>query len=93
MKRFVIALAFVLGTCTMTSAEAKQGIGLEEAISIATMEVPGAVIEADIEDGIYEIKIRTDNGESIKLKIDPKDGSVIRKGKIVKGLSKGFSKP
>ncbi|MDO8446884.1 MAG: PepSY domain-containing protein [Deltaproteobacteria bacterium] len=93
MKRFVITVAFVLGTCNMTSAEAKQGIGLEETISIATKEFPGTVIEAEIEDGIYEIKIRTNNGEMVKLKIDPKDGSIIRKGKIVKGSSKGFSKP
>lgn len=91
MKRFVIALAFVLGTCTMTSAESKQGIGLEEAISIATMEVPGTVIEADIEEGIYEIKIKAEGGERIKFKIDPNDGTILRKGRIVKGPN-GFSK-
>lgn len=68
------------------------GITIEQAIDIAKKEVPGKVIEAEFEEGIYEVKIRTENGERVKFKIDPKDGTIIRKGRIVKGSSKGFSK-
>lgn len=101
MKKVILGL-FVLMLMLLHSlsiAEEKggkaieAGITIEQAIDIGKKEVPGKVIEAEIEDGIYEIKIRTDNGERVKLKIDPKDGSIIRKGKIVKGLSKDFSKP
>ena len=67
-------------------------VAIEQAIDIGKKEVPGKVIEAEIEDGIYEVKIRTESGERVKFKIDPKDGTIIRKGRIVKGSSKGFSK-
>lgn len=93
MRKIVIVLAIVLGSSSVVFAEEKQGITLEEAINIASREVPGSVIEAEFEEGIYEIKIRTENGERVKFKIDPKDGTIIRKGRIVKGSSKGFSKP
>lgn len=92
MKKIVIALAIVLGSSSVVFAEGRQGITLEEAINIASREVPGKVIEAEFEEGIYEVKIRTENGERVKFKIDPKDGTIIRKGRIVKGSSKGFSK-
>lgn len=93
MKKIVIALAIVLGSSSGVFAEEKQEITLEEAINIASKEVPGKVIEAEFEEGIYEVKIRTENGERVKFKIDPKDGTIIRKGRIVKGSSKGFGKP
>lgn len=92
MRKIVIVLAFILGSSSVVFAEGKKGITLEEAINIASREVPGRVIEAEIEEGIYEIKIRTENGERVKFKIDPKDGTIIRKGRIVKGSSKGFGK-
>lgn len=93
MKRFVIALYIILGACTMAFAQERQGITLEDAIGIAKREVPGEVIKAEFEDGIYEIKIMTEDGERIKVKIDAKDGSIIRKGKILKDSSKGLVKP
>lgn len=101
MKKVILGL-FVLMLILLRSLsiaeekggkEIEEGITIEQAIDIGKKEVPGKVIEAEIEDGIYEIKIRTDNGERVKLKIDPKDGSIIRKGKIVKDSSKGSSKP
>ena len=92
MKKIVIVLAFVLGSSIMAFAEGRQGITLEDAINIASREVPGKVIEAEFEEVIYEVNIRTESGERVKFKIDPKDGTIIRKGRIVKGSSKGFSK-
>lgn len=93
MKRLAIALIFILGAYTFVIAEEKGAITLEEAISIATKEAPGRVIEAELENGIYEVKIKTEGGERIKFKIDPKDGTILRRGRIVKGSSKGFGKP
>ena len=92
MRKIVIVLAIVLGSSSVVFAEGKKGITLEEAIDIASREVPGSVIEAEFEEGFYEIKIKAEGGDRIKLKIDPKDGTIIRKGRIVKGSSKGFSK-
>ena len=93
MKKFLISLAFILGTCTVSFAEERQTITLEDAISIAKKEVPGEVVKAEFDDGIYEIKIITEDGERIKVKIDPYDGSIIRKGKILKGPSQGSGRP
>lgn len=84
MKMVFITLFFILGTLYPAFAEERQGINLEEAISIATKEVPGRVLEAEFENGVYEVKVKTENGEKIKMKIGPGDGTILRKGKVVK---------
>lgn len=84
MKMVFMTLFFILGTLYPAFAEERQGINLEEAISIATKEVPGRVLEAEFENGVYEVKVKTENGEKIKMKIDPGDGTILRKGKVVK---------
>lgn len=59
----------------------KKDITMEEAITLASKEVPGEVIKAEFEKGYYEIKIRTAEGRIEKLYVDPRDGSILRKGK------------
>ncbi len=66
-------------------------ISLERAVEIATREVAGKVLEAELEKGVYEVKILTGNGERIKIKIDPRDGTILRKGRVVK-VTNGFGK-
>lgn len=66
-------------------------ISLERAVEIATREVAGKVLEAELEKGIYEVKILTGNGERVKMKIDPRDGRILRKGRVVK-VTNGFGK-
>ncbi|MBI5286962.1 MAG: PepSY domain-containing protein [Deltaproteobacteria bacterium] len=61
------------------AGERKGGITLEEAIRIAIKEVPGEVIKAELERGVYEIKVRTREGKIEKTYVDAKDGSVIKK--------------
>jgi len=93
-KFFYITLILVLGTYGFVFGEEKPRITLDHALNIAIKEVPGEVLEAEFEDGVYEIKIRTENGEKIKLKIDPEDGTILRKGLMMKDRSKnGFHKP
>lgn len=93
-KFFLMALILVLGTCGFVLGEEKPRITLDHALSIANKEVPGKVLEAEFEDGVYEIKIRTETGETIKLRIDRDDGTIIRKGLMMKDRSKnGFHKP
>ncbi|MDH4099021.1 MAG: PepSY domain-containing protein [Nitrospirota bacterium] len=56
---------------------------LEQAIKLALEAYPGTVVKAENEHGLYEIRIRTDKGEVITVKIDPADGSMVsfkRKG-------------
>ncbi len=69
-----------------------EGITLEKAIEIAVNETSGKVLEAEFEEGIYEVKIRTDSGERVKFKVNLKDGTIIRKGRIIKDSSRVFSK-
>lgn len=93
-KVFVIALVLILGAGGSAIGEEKPKISIVTAISIAIREVPGEVIEAEFEDDVYEIKIRTEKGDRIKLKVDPYDGTIIRKGLMMKGRSEnGFDKP
>lgn len=84
----------VLGTCGFVFGEEKPRITFEDALNIATKEAPGEVLEAEFEDGVYEIKIMTEKGEKIKLKIDPDDGTILMKGLMMKDRSKnGFHNP
>lgn len=103
MKIYIVGLSLlmVLLLSAVSRAEEKAdkaveaGITIEQAIEIAKKEIPGSVIEAEYEaeKGVYEVKIKTEDGERIKLKIDAKDGSIKRKGRILKGASpKGSSK-
>ncbi len=94
MSKFFITLILALGACGFVFGEEKPRITFEDALNIATKEVPGEVLEAELEDGVYEIKIMTEKGEKIKLKIDPDDGAIIRKGLMMKDHPKnGFHKP
>jgi len=93
-KFFFITLILVLGTYGFVFGEEKPRITLDHALNIAIKEVPGEVLEIEFEDGVYEIKIMTEKGEKIKLKIDPDDGTILRKGLMMKNRSKnGFHKP
>lgn len=93
-KYFFITLILVLGTYGFVLGEEKPGITINDALNIANKEVTGKVLEAEFEDDVYEIKIMTEKGEKIKVKIDPDDGAIIRKGLMMKEHSKnGFHKP
>jgi len=84
MKKITLTVALFLSICGPSPAQEKPNISVEDAIGIAKREVNGTVTKAEFEDGIYEIKIRTEKGEKIKFKIGPKDGKIIRKGKLLK---------
>lgn len=94
MKTGVLVIMIsILATCGNVLGEDKPRITLAEAVNIAKKEIPGKVLETELEDGVYEIKIRTENGEKIKVKIDPNDGTIIRKGLMIRDFSnKGFHK-
>ena len=55
----------------------KKMITLEEAIKIATDEVPGRVIKVEFEKGKYEIKIRTEDGRKVEVNVDPRSGRIV----------------
>ncbi len=95
MNKFLfITLILVLGPYGSAFSEEKPRLTLNDALNIAKKEVPGKVLEAEFEDGVYEIKIMTEKGEKIKLKIDPDDGAILRKGLMMKDHPKnGFHKP
>lgn len=95
MNKFLFTtLILVVASYGSVFGEEKPRITLNDALNIAIKEVPGKVLEAEFEGGVYEIKIMTEKGEKIKLKIDPDDGAIIRKGLMMKDHPKnGFHKP
>lgn len=62
---------------TSTSSKAEKKISLDDAEKIALNKYPGTVVESEAEKGLYEVKIETDGGKTVKLKIDPADGSIV----------------
>lgn len=85
MKILLAALLIsVFNTSAIAEDKVYAAITLEKAIEAATRDVPGRVLEAEFEKGVYEVKILTDDGEKIKVKIDPKDGGILRKGRVIK---------
>ena len=53
-------------------------IGMDEAIERALNAIPGKVIEAEMDDGIYEIKIWSEEGWISEVYVDPWDGSILK---------------
>ncbi len=53
-------------------------ISMDEAIESALNAIPGKVIETEMEDGIYEIKIRSEEGWVSEVYVDPWDGSILK---------------
>lgn len=53
-------------------------ISLEEAVESALNAIPGKVIATDMEDGIYEIYIESEEGWFSEVYVDPWDGSILK---------------
>jgi len=54
-------------------------ISVDDAVGIATGEVPGRVIKVEFEKGLYEVKIRTKDGNKVEVKVDSAGGKVLGK--------------
>lgn len=55
---------------------------LAEAISIATKKAPGEIIKAELEDGIYELKIKRESGAVEKIYLDAATGKLLEKATV-----------
>ena len=64
------------------AGELPKGVTLTEAISIATEKAPGEAIKAELEDGIYEIKIKTVSGRTEKIYLDAATGKPVEKATV-----------
>lgn len=57
-------------------------ISIEEAMTIALQQVPGHVVKAELEYDqgavVYEIDIRTRDGQKYEVKVDANTGNVLR---------------
>ncbi|WP_052245764.1 PepSY domain-containing protein [Sporosarcina sp. ZBG7A] len=57
-------------------------ISIEEAMMIALQQVPGHVVKSELEydhgSVIYEIKIRTRDGQKFEVKVDANSGKVLK---------------
>lgn len=54
-------------------------IPIAEAIAIAIKHVPGDVVKAEMERGLYEIKVRTAEGKTEMVYVDSSSGEVFEK--------------
>lgn len=75
----MVSLLFVV---LSHAGELPKGITLNKAISIATEKVPGEAIKAELEDGIYEIKIKTVSGRTEKIYLDAATGKPVEKATV-----------
>lgn len=75
----MVSLLFVV---LSQAGELPKGITLNKAISIATEKVPGEAIKAELEDGIYEIKIKTVSGRTEKVYLDTATGKPVEKATV-----------
>lgn len=53
-------------------------ISMDEAIESALNSIPGKVIETEMDNGIYEIKILSEEGWVSEVYVDPWDGSILK---------------
>ncbi len=53
-------------------------ISMDEAVESALNAIPGKVIETEMENGIYEIKILSEEGWISDVYVDPWDGSILK---------------
>ena len=56
----------------------RKNISIDDAVNIATKEVPGAVVKVEFERGIYEVKIRTPDGSVAEVYVDGRDGTIVK---------------
>jgi uncharacterized membrane protein YkoI len=93
MKTFtpiVLFLLFTFSVADLSSASDRndliidqymvqlERISMEEAVESALNAIPGKVIATDMEDGIYEIYIESEEGWISEVYVDPWDGSILK---------------
>jgi len=83
MKKTIALLttsALFLFMVVVSHAADKSGIiPITEAIAIAIKHVPGDVVKAELERGLYEIKVRTAEGKTEKVYVDSSSGEMFEK--------------
>lgn len=72
----MISLIFVV---LSHAGELPSKLTLADAINIATGKAPGEVIKAELEDGLYELKIKTVSGRIKKIYLDAATGKAVEK--------------
>lgn len=79
MFKKIAAIAMItafLGTGA-AFAEDKKPLTLDDAVAIATKAYPGKVLKKEKERGLLEVYIKTEKGEEVLVKIDPKTGNIV----------------
>ncbi|MCC3355844.1 PepSY domain-containing protein [Bacillus sp. REN16] len=61
------------------TTEASVKISIDQAISIATKDTPGKIVEIELdEDGYYEIEMKHD-GKEVEMEVSAVDGTILKK--------------
>ena len=86
MKKTIALLTtsalFLFMVVVSHGADKSSIIPITEAIAIAIKHVPGDVVKAELERGLYEIKVRTAEGETVKIYLDAATGKPVEKATV-----------
>ncbi len=77
-----VTLIIMLSVVVSKGGETGERIGMKEAIGIALDRVEGEVVRAELERGLYGIRIRTGKGEMKEVYVDAATGKVVEKKNI-----------
>lgn len=80
MFKKVLAVAVISAFFGSASvfAEEKKPLTLDDAVAIAQKAYPNSTVEKkEKERGLFEVYIKTEKGEKILVKIDPKTGDIV----------------
>ncbi|MDH4101270.1 MAG: PepSY domain-containing protein [Nitrospirota bacterium] len=79
MFKKIAAIAMItalLGTGA-AFAEEKKALTLDDAVGIAQKAYPGEVVKKEKERGLFEVYVKTADGKTVKVKIDPASGDIV----------------
>ena len=74
----VALLSAFFGSSSVIAAEEKKPLTLDDAVAIAQKAYPNSTVEKkEKERGLLEVYIKTEKGEKVVVKIDPKTGDIV----------------
>lgn len=81
MMKKILAVAVIsafLGSASVFAAEEKKPMTLDEGVAVVQKAYPNSTIDKkEKEKGVLEYYIKTDKGEKVLVKIDPKTGEIV----------------
>lgn len=78
----ILTLTSILLATAVVARSGEEPVSITEAISAATAAVPGKVVRAELRRGLYEVRIRTEEGRIHEVFVDARSGTIVNRHKI-----------